>query len=239
MKRLLTLTFVFALTLSHSAFAGPDAFYPEVDSIVYSEQFWADVAFKDGDNTGITSFRMIYEKPIKQVYEHLMNIPSLKHLHDSYADSRTLTEMLAKKVIDDKPKNPKGVEEIVGNNKITWQHNRRSNKKWTDYWYFRFNLPWPLNDKWVIKKAKVDESEASKGYYRVEYEMKHGNMKSLKGWWELVQVPGKPGWTEFRGRTESNPGLPIPRFLARSTFKSSLKKEFKTNRKIFAASKAP
>ena len=231
MRCLLFSLFFFVISVSFPAHAFNE-FHSEQDSVVYSDKFWADVVFK-GQNTGVTRFRIIYEAPMAMVFAQLIDTASLHKYHDNYADSRSLSLENLQKILTGQPADPAALVKIIGDARLTGLENRKAGGKWTDYWYMRFNLPWPLNDKWVVQTAKVDESQAGKNYYRVDYDLNLGNVKTAKGWWELVEVPGKPGWTEFRGETESDPGIPVPEFLARSTFKSSLKKEFETNTAIF------
>lgn len=209
-----------------------NSFHPEKDALVYGDKFWAEVVFK-GANTGVTQFRVIYEAPANMVFAQLIDTNNLQKYHSSYADSRCLTESTYNTIIVQKPAGYADLITLIQDAHIPDLQNQKIGGLWTDYWYLRFNLPWPLSDKWVVQKVKVDESHADKNEYRVEYKMEHGNLKILKGWWEVVEVPGRPGWTEFRGETESDPGIPMPNFLARSTFKSSLRKEFETNTALF------
>lgn len=229
--------FIFLGLLTTTLFFSPSVlayneFHADKDAIVYGDKFWAEVVFK-GQNTGVTQFRVIYEAPANMVFEQLINTNTLQKYHKSYADSRCLSETNFNTIIQQKPDNYTKLIELIQDAHIPDLQNRKQGGNWTDYWYLRFNLPWPLSDKWVVQKVKVDESNAHKNEYRVEYKMEHGNLALLKGWWEVVEVPGHPDWTEFRGETESDPGVPMPNFLARSTFKSSLRKEFETNTAVF------
>jgi len=232
MQKFLKVLFL-TLFLSTSQLAvAYNTFHPEKDALVYGDKFWAEVEFK-GVNTGVTQFRVIFEAPAKMVFEQLIDTNNLKKYHASYADSRCLTEANFNTIVTQKPATDTDLITLIQDAHIANLQNRKEGSSWIDYWYFRFNLPWPLSDKWVVQKAKVDETNAAQNEYRVEYKMEHGNVALLKGWWEVVEVPGRPGWTEFRGETESDPGIPMPNFLARSTFKSSLRKEFDTNAALF------
>jgi len=226
------LGFFFLFFILSVGLRAENTFHPEKDAVVYSEKFWAEVNFK-GDNTAVTQFRVIYEAPAATVFEHLIDTNSLKKYHDNYADSRTLSLAHFNLILEKKPATYQELIEDIGDAKRTNSENRQVGKDWTDYWYMRFNLPWPFTDKWVVQKAKIDESESSKGYYRVEYKLEHGNIKNLKGWWEVVAVPEKPQWSEFRGETESDPGVTLPQFLAKNIFKSTLSKEAATNAAFF------
>ncbi len=209
-----------------------NSFHPDKDAIVYGDKFWAEVVFK-GSNTGVTQFRVIYEAPANMVFAQLINTNGLQKYHSSYADSRNLTEANYNTIVTQKPTGYADLIALIQDAHIPDLQNRKVGSTWTDFWYLRFNLPWPLSDKWVVQKVKVDETNAAQNEYKVEYKMEHGNVTMLKGWWEVVEVPGRPGWTEFHGETESDPGIPMPNFLARSTFKSSLRKEFETNTALF------
>ncbi|MFH1358076.1 MAG: hypothetical protein ABII18_13205, partial [bacterium] len=121
-----------------------------------------------------------------------------------------------------------------GSNKLTSDHNRQKNKNWTDYIYFRFNFPWPLTDRWAVQKVKCNETNWRQHEYKLEYKTHVGNFVELFGYWELVPVKGHPGWTEFRGRYESDAGVSVPKFLTKKAMRSGLKNDVEEYRKILS-----
>lgn len=221
--------FFLGFTLTFSAQA---QFYPEHDELLLKDNFWAEVTF-EGDSVGVTHFRIHYPASAETVFLHLININALKKLHKSYADSKSLSLENYQKILQTQPENFSDLIALIQDAVTTDLSNRKQNLNWMDYWYMRFNLPWPFSDKWVVQEARVNETQAVQGLYRVEYKMTHGNLKHLSGWWEVQSLPNRAGWSEFRGETHSHPGLAIPQFLAKETFKSSLYKEFETNTEYF------
>ena len=81
-------------------------------------------------------------------------------------------------------------------------------------------------------KVKNVENNAHKGEYKYEYKSIAGNFKELKGFWALVPIPSKKGWTEFRGEYKSDPGISVPHFLAKTVTRKSLRATVKDKIKV-------
>lgn len=208
------------------------AFHPEADGDLEKKMFWATSYFKPGTNVAVMNFRVWFQYPPEQVFQILIDTNRLKHWLDNFNDSRALTKQLFKNIINGNPRSHKEVVQIIGDNKISSRYNRQKGRNWTDYVYFQFNLPWPLTDRWAVQKVKVDETNFNKGNYRYDYKMHVGNFKKLEGYWELIPAPGHPGWTEFRGRYESNPGIPVPKFIMRKAAVTGLRKDVGAYRRV-------
>lgn len=216
------------------ALAGFSKFHSEADEVVKKDKFWSAVSFKSGGTT-VMEFRVVYEFPVHEVFKVLADTNNLKNYHSTYLASKTLTKDLFEKIKDLKPTSGEEAEKIIGDNNISSFYSRKRGNDWTAYGFYNVNFPWPLANRWFIQKIKVDESEAGKGFYRYEYKMHLGNLNKLEGYWELLPVPGNPEWTEFRGKYESDVGIPVPRFAARKIAKMGLKKDVEDNRRVLKA----
>ncbi|MBI2340602.1 MAG: hypothetical protein HYU99_09610 [Deltaproteobacteria bacterium] len=231
MKKILFLVFFFATVPAHAY----DTFHPEADEALQNGETWVEVTFKRHDYKAHTSTRAWYPYPAEEVWKILIDTNTYKERYSDYSDSRTLDKNQFDLVVRKKPDSIKGFYELVGGQEFPSEYGRKPGSVWASYILQRFNLPWPLNDRWGISRVKNDESQAHKGKYRYEYETPAGNFKALKGYWELVPVPGRPRWTEFRGEYDSDPGIQYPQFVARSLFRSSMKKSVEVNKKALEA----
>lgn len=223
---------VFALVLSLGAQA-EDSFYPEANETLEKGKVWVKTTFKGRqDYEGHIIFRAWFPYPPNEVFEVLIDTNSYKDKYSDYDDSRTLDRRQYKLLAEKKPTTVKGFYEIVGDQIFPSEYNRRKGGVWISYVFQKFKFPFPLSDRWNVMKVKNDESKARQGRYRYEYDTLVGNFKTLKGYWELLPIPGKPGWTEFRGKYKTDPGIQYPQFLARTIIKSSIRKSAKSNMKI-------
>ena len=207
-------------------------FFPEVDDELEATQFWASPYFKPGSNVAVMNFRVWFKYPADKVFRVLTDTMSFKAKMNNYTEARTLTKNIFKEITDAAPQTPEAVIKIIGTNRVTSFHNREKGANWNDYIFLQFNFPWPLTDRWTVQRMKFDETNANKGEYKLDYKMEIGNFKALFGSWELVPIPNHPGWTEFRGRYESDPGIPVPKFITKTAMKTGLKKDVDGYRRI-------
>lgn len=177
-----------------------------------------------------TTFRVWFPIASDRVWQVLIDTNNWKDVHPSdYTDSRTLDKNQFDLVKQKKPDSVKAFYKLVGVQTFSSTMGRKEGKIWTHTNFQRFHLPWPLHDRWVVMKVKNDETSDSLGRYRYDYEMIAGNFKALKGYWELLPLPDKPGWTEFRGQYDSDPGIFVPQFLGRKIFRAAIKRNAKEN----------
>lgn len=214
-----------------------DTFHPEAYETLEKGKVWVKVFLKRHQYKARTVTRAWYPFPANDVWMALTDTNNYKSVYSDYSDSRTLDKNQFDLVVEKKPTNIKGFYELIGGQEFPSHYRRRAGRVWVSYIFQRFDLPWPLNDRWAVSKIKNDESKARRGKYRYEYESPVGNFKTLKGYWELVPVPGKPGWTEFRGEYESDPGIQYPQFLAKKIFKSSMRRSVKAITKVLEEKK--
>lgn len=180
--------------------------------------------------TSNTASKIWYPVEPAKVWPVLIDTNAWKEIHKgTYADARTLNQKQFDAVLQNKPDTIKAFESLVGTDTSPSDLGRKKGGVWTSYTFQRFAFPFPLKDRWAVLKIKNDETQASKGMYRYDYEMVAGNFKSLKGYWELSPLDEKPGWTEFGVEYSSDPGISVPHFMAKSIFRSSLKREAKEN----------
>lgn len=220
--------FILLFSCSH-AFALDSNFHPEALPDLEKENGWVKVSFKKGKTGAAAVFRFWIPFKARDVWPVLIDTNAWKDNYGDYTDSRALDRNQYQMVEQRKPGQIKAFYELVGEQVFPSELGRQVGGTWTSYVFQRFNLPWPLADRWLVMKVKNDETRAASGYYRYDYKFTAGNFKELKGYWELVPIPGKPGWTEFRGQYESDPGIEVPHFLTRSLFKSSMQKDVKVN----------
>jgi hypothetical protein len=229
--------FYVILIVFFSAFFSPNivtaenSFYPEADDSLAEENLWTHTSFKKNDTSVKSVCRVWYPYPADKLWEILTDTNLWKEIHSEYTDSRSLRRAEYDKLGQLKPKSVKEFYEIVGENIFPSDLNRIRGGMWTSYVFQRFNLPWPLADRWLAMRVKNDESKRGQGFYRYEYKMNSGNFRELKGYWELVPIRGKKGWTEFRGEYKSDPGVAVPHFLTRSAFRSTMRKNREENSK--------
>lgn len=214
------------------------SFFPEADGELQKNLLWVRATHNPGKNVFVMTFRVWFKHLPEQVFQTLTDTNRLKWRLTNFKDSRTLTKILFKKILAAKPHGAEEVVQLIGANQISSWHNRQKRQKWTDYVFYEFNFPWPLSDRWAVQKVRVDETNHEKGKFRYEYKMYLGNFKTLEGRWELLPVPGRPGWTEFRGRYESDPGIAVPHFLTRQGMITGFKKDVAAYRKILNRSGA-
>lgn len=173
-----------------------------------------------------TVVRIWYPYPPSKVWPILIDTNGWRETHKgTYADTRTLDVNQYKLVRTKQPDSLKSFYELIGGEEFSSDHGRVRGGVWMSYVFQRFAFPFPLKDRWVVLKVKNDES----GRHRYEYSMAAGNFRTLKGYWELANILEKPGWTEFRAQYDSDPGIQVPQFLAKSIFKSSIRREAKEN----------
>ncbi len=228
--RKIIITLLVMILLPSLVLAGD--FFPEANVDLEAELFWTNIYFKPNTNTAIMNFRVWFKQPSALVWKTLTDTARFEGDMNNYTRARTLSEVLYKKIVSAESQTFQEVEVIIGANKLTSNHNRIANKNWTDYVYFRFNFPWPLTDRWAVHKIKCDETNFAQNEYKFEYKMTLGNFKGLSGYWHLVPIPGHAGWTEFRGRYESDAGIEVPKFVTKNAMRAGLKKDVEEYRKI-------
>lgn len=215
-------------------------FRADVTAELKKDPVWVDVEFPEGSTASITEFRVWYEYPANQIFPVLIDTNGLPKLHKAYKDARTLTQELFDKIVKANPTEETEALKILGDSRTPSDFHRKKGEKWTDYVYQNFNFPWPLSDRWTILKVEIDETQAALGKYRFQYTLMAGNFKRLEGWWELIPIADKPGWTEWRGRYESDVGVALPKFVTKKGAKTGFKREVQENsdyfRKIFVKS---
>jgi hypothetical protein len=204
----------------------------DVEAQLTQKNIWMNSYFKSDSTVAVMSFRVWFSQNPQKVFETLTDTNSFKHKMNNYSDARALTSILHKRIIDAQPKSAADVVKLIGANSVDSYHNRQVGQNWTDYMFLSFNFPWPLKDRWVVQRARVDETNAGKGEYKFAYEMTVGSFKSLKGQWNLKPVLGKPGWTEFYGEYVSDAGVPLPKFVTIKAMKTSFEKDVDSYRKI-------
>lgn len=210
-----------------------DSFHPEADETLKDGKVWVLTTFKGrGSYEGHIAFRAWLPYPAEEVWKVLIDTNNYKKMHSDYDDGRTLDKRQYDLLSQKKPTGVKDFYEIVGDQVFPSYYNRKKGGVWISYVFQKFKFPFPLSDRWNVMKVKNDETKASKGKYHYEYDTLVGNFKTLKGYWELVPVSGKPGWTEWRGKYKIDPGIQYPQFLARTIIRSSLKKSVKSNLKV-------
>src|SRR3990167_924468 len=226
--KIFILVFLFFSTNIHAY----NTFHPEVDPELNEENIWVNTAFDKKATNVRTSFRAWMPHEAKILWPIMIDTNNWKNISKDYNDSRALDEGMAKLLENKQPQDIKELYKLICDKKITSDHGRLTDGKWTSYALQRFAFPFPLKDRWTVIKIKNDESSSSKSYYRYDYKMIVSNFKKLEGYWELTPIPNKPGWTEWRVYYESDPGINIPHFLAKSIYRSSLKKSAETYSKV-------
>lgn len=231
MRKIIFSLFLFFLALTvgpHPLWSEENDFkkiIPENHSGFYSN---SDTVFY-GTNSR-TTFRVWFPVSPDRVWPVLIDTNNWKKVHPSdYKDSRTLDKNQFDRIDHEKPKNTKAFYDLMGDQEFPSEWRRKKGGVWTSMHFQLLGLPWPLHDRWAVMKIKNNESHSAEGKYRYDYKMSVGNFKSLKGYWELFPIPDKPGWTEFRGQYDSDPGISVPQFLGRKIFRGAIKRNAKEN----------
>jgi hypothetical protein len=230
MKNFMTALFIF-LAVSGTAAAGD--FHPEANAELDQNHFWSEVNFQPNSNVIVTNFRALFDKPANKVFPTLIDTNGLPRVHGNYEDAAELDKSTFDAIVSASPKDADAVKPLI--KKAASGTGRNAGGRWTRYEYLNFNFPWPLSNRWTVQKADIDESGAAKGHYRYVYKMHVGNFKALDGFWELVPVAGKPGWTEFRGSYKSDAGVALPKFVTKSAAKTGLKRDVEDNRRVLGS----
>lgn len=106
------------------------------------------------------------------------------------------------------------------------QHTTADFSKNPFYLYNRFNMPWPLRDRYFVLKMFREP-----GIYFVHWYQIIGNMKVNKGSWKLAPFKGNKHKTFAVYTLCSDPGISIPPFLIRIATKGALPGIIKAVRK--------
>lgn len=208
-----------------------DNFHPEADSVLEEKGVWSQTIYKSLTTTS-TEFRVWFPFPPREVFELLADTNLWKEVHSDYTDSRAMTLQQYNLVAEKRPADVKEFYALIGEESPASFHGRQAGGVWTSYAFQRLNLPWPISDRWFVIKIKNDESQAFQGEYRYDYKMLMGNGKELKGYWELLPVKGKKGWTEFRGEYKVDVGIQVPQMIGKAIFKASIKRSAEENREV-------
>lgn len=226
--------FLFLNFFSHLAVA--DDFFDGVPKELEEEHLVLKVDFDEEGKAARVRFRVWFQYAPDKVYKVLSDTMSFGPELSNFKTSRTLSKQVYKAIIDAKPSDAEGVLRIIGKNRFESDYNRQKDQNWTDYIFFEFNFPWPLADRWSVKKYRFDETNHNKGEYKADYKMYLGNFKKLEGGWRLRPAPGKPGWTEFYGDYYSDAGLSVPKFLVKKGVKTGFKKDMDDYRRLLSKS---
>lgn len=221
-------TLILVLLLFATSTYAYNTFYPEVDPELDEEKIWVQTAFDKNTTNVRTSFRAWLPHSAKILWPIMIDTNNWKNISKDYNDSRALDGSMAKLLENKQPKDIKELYKLIGDKNVESYEGRLKDGKWISHAFQRFAFPFPLKDRWAVIKIKNDESDSAKGYYRYDYKMIASNFKKLEGYWELINIPEKPGWTEWRGYYESDPGIHVPHFLTKSIYRSSLKKSAET-----------
>lgn len=205
-----------------------DTFHPEADPVLEEKGVWSRTVYKT-NSMASTEFRVWFPFPPSQVFELLIDTNRWKEIHSDYTDSRTMNLQQYNLAAEKKPASVKEFYELMGEKILPSFYGRQPGGVWTSYVFQRLNLPWPISDRWFVIKIRNDESQAFQGEYRYDYKMLTGNGKELKGYWELLPVKGKKGWTEFRGEYKVDPGMQTPQVLGKAIFRASIRRSAKEN----------
>lgn len=212
-------------------------FHPEAQAQLEKENFWAGVVFTNDERYSVTSVRAWYNHPPEKLFLYLADTNLYVKVHKNYKDSKALSPKVFEDILVKQADSVESVLATIGSNQMESFAKRKAGQKWKSHAFLNFDLPWPLANRWMVQEITVDESRAAEGYYRFDYEVKLGNFKALKGYWELLPIKDKPGWTEYRCQYVSNPGIPIPKFVAEKAALISIRKDFEENRVVLTQQK--
>ncbi|EKD42724.1 MAG: hypothetical protein ACD_73C00041G0004 [uncultured bacterium] len=236
LKLTLFITLFFCLPFTLKAY---DSFHEEANALLEKEGLWVDTDFKKDETMATTTFRAWLPFKAKDCWKIMTDTNNYVVYSKDYKDTRTLDKNQFDLVNQKQPDTINAFNELVGEQKFPSDHGRIKGSGWMSYVLLRFNFPWPLADRWVVMRIKNDESKSLQNTYRYDYKTFAGNFKELKGYWELLPVPGKPGWTEFRGEYKADPGIAVPQFLAKKIFKSSMKQTIETYKDVLGKAATP
>lgn len=222
----------FLSLLSFLTFADSDS--AKIMETLEKDKLWVRTyAIKSKDVIAM-DFRVWYTQNPEKVFRMLMDTVRLGKELTSYKVARTLSKEQYQTLQNHCPANAVEGLQKISDYVASSDKNRRPDQGWTDYTFYEFNFPWPITNRWAVQKAKVDETNADIGAYRYEYNTVCGNFRTLEGQWEVVSVPQHPGWAEFRGHYETNPGLLVPNGVIESAAKVGLKKDVVVHRKLLS-----
>lgn len=193
------------------------------------DQLWIHVDFIEGTTGAVIHFRVWFKGKPEKAFQVLTDTNSLKAL-SNFTDARTLTKQMFERLDVVQPQNVDDVKKSIQGNVIASDHNRRPRKNWTNYTFYQFNFPWPLKDRWAVQKIRLDETNYHQGEYKYKYTTEHSNMKALKGQWFIKPVKDKPGYTEWYGEYQTDPGVSAPKFLLKKGVVSGFKKDVQAYR---------
>ena len=128
-------------------------------------------------------------------------------------ESRIVSKEEAQKIAALDLKGNNDVYPIIGREKIPPDKHRRPHDKWETYWYFYFDFPWPVSDRWMVIVAKADETKSGSPTYRMDFDRVGGNIKFIKGFCEVKAFENDPKTTYFNYEATVDPGIHLPKIF--------------------------
>lgn len=187
---------------------------------------WVSTRFVKNSSAAITEFRAWLPYQCEVAWPVFVDQNSLHRIHKEFLDSYSISKADFDLVVEKNIKDLKTFYQVTQKRKQSFQKVFKADQIWQDHAIQVFDLPWPVKNRWTLLSIQADPTKAPQSF-RYSYESKAGSMKKLIGFWELVQREDPKNPCEFRGQYLSDAGISAPHFLARSSFRSALRRNVK------------
>jgi len=173
--------------------------------IVFHSQDAPGSSAKEGEATGVV------EAPPPKVWGVVTDANNFRQFLPRMVNSRLVGFEELKKILQERPGTPAGVEAILGPEPPDLASFRIPGGKYTGYFYGHVEVPWPLRDRWYVVRVLWDESAAARQVYTCSWSLVTGNLREYRGEWRVE--PFGEGRTRLTYRVVTDPGGLAPPFL--------------------------
>ncbi|RJR45830.1 MAG: hypothetical protein C4567_02930 [Deltaproteobacteria bacterium] len=191
--------------LQHAALAADLQGRLAAGEIIFHSRDLPDSPAREAEATGVV------EAPPLKVWETVTDANNFREFLPRMVNSRLVRFEELKRILQDRPGAPAGVEAILGPEPPDLASFRIPGGKFAGYFYGHVEVPWPLRDRWYVVRVTWDESAAARGIYTCSWSLVAGNLREYRGQWQVEPFGGHR--TRLTYRVVTDPGGLAPQFL--------------------------
>ena len=184
--------------------------------------------------------QVVIEAPPEQVWElytqnnnwKLYKIPTL-------VDSRALNESFVNELKNSKVKKVRRFYSLLADRFHDPYATRHRGGKWESFAFQYYDLPWPVDNKWLVLKQIHDESKTSSSVFASESFGVGGNIKSFYSSAVFKPFENNPNRTLMDYKVTVDTGYPVPKFLLAWGTEQTLPRVMKAIRRYLKTTPSP
>ncbi|MBI2082512.1 MAG: hypothetical protein HYT76_02990 [Deltaproteobacteria bacterium] len=136
--------------------------------------------------------------------------------------SRVVSPQKAELIVSSKTTSWKEVHKIVQGESLPLNERiqKSGQNEATYHKLLLMNLPWPIQNRWVLQK-ETDHFDPAKNAYNRRFVLEAGNLVVAEGYWRARPHPENPNWSLVYYENSYDPGFQVPELI----FKPIVKKE--------------